>query len=172
MLPGKVRQFGLLTTHWYFVHPDQEELMTAGRICSRDVDTAEPDESAQKAAHKMHARVVGTLVIINAKREPIGMITDRDLAVRVIAAGRDPSQTVVRDIMTPHPGTVYADATLEAALLCMRSNKCRRIPVVDGAGRLEGLLSLDDILKRLTEEFQLISGLVRDESPKSLAHSL
>ena len=143
--------------------------MTVGRICSREVDTAQPEESVQKVAQRMHARVVGTLVVINARREPIGMITDRDLAVRVIAAGRDATQTVVREVMTSHPVTVYTDATIEAALISMRSNQCRRIPVVDGAGTLQGLLSLDDILKRFGEDFQLISGVLRDESPESLA---
>ena len=145
--------------------------MTVGRICTREVDTVEPEESVQKAAQRMHSRKVGTLVVVSASGEPIGMITDRDLAIRVIAANRDPARTVVRDVMTSHPATVYGDATIEGALLAMRTNQCRRIPVVDGAGKLEGLLSLDDILKRLTEEFQLISGLVRDESPESLAHA-
>lgn len=143
--------------------------MAVGKLCSREVDTADPEESVQKAAQRMHARKVGTLVVVNAAREPMGMITDRDLALRVIAVGGDPPRTTVREVMTPHPQTVQIDATIEDALRTMRAHQCRRVPVVDGSGKLAGLLSLDDILELLIEEFQIVGGLIREESPRSLA---
>lgn len=146
--------------------------MSIGRICSREVDTADPDESVQTAAQRMHARKVGTLVVVDPDGKPIGMLTDRDLAVRVVAAGSDPSLTTVAEVMTPRPATEFLDAAIEDALRTMRSAHCRRIPVVDRGGRLTGLVSLDDVLELLSEEFQSIGRVIHDESPQSLASAL
>jgi CBS domain-containing protein len=117
----------------------------------------------------MHARKVGTLVVTNAAHEPIGMINDRDLALRVVAMAGDPPRTTVREVMTIHPQSVHVDAAVEDALRVMRAHQCRRVPVVDGSGKLVGLVSLDDILELLAEEFQIVGGLIREESPRSLA---
>ena len=63
--------------------------MSVGRICVREVDTAEENESVQVAARRMHARNVGTLLILDDAKQPIGILTDRDLTTRVLAEGRD-----------------------------------------------------------------------------------
>lgn len=146
--------------------------MSVGRICSREVDIAQPGESAQAVAQRMHARKVGTLVVVNADRQPVGIVTDRDLAVRVVAQGRDPTQTTIGEVMTRSPATVRADTAIEDALRTMRVHQCRRTPVVDGDGKLVGVLSLDDILELLTEEFRAIGDLLREESPRSLADAV
>lgn len=143
--------------------------MSAGKLCVRSVDVADAEESALTAARRMNDRGVGTLVVVDAGREPIGMLTDRDLTVRVLAKGRDPVLTTVRDVMTPDPETVTECTSLEDALRVMRKGPCRRVPVVDGQGRLVGLLSLDDILELLASEFNSIRGLMRNESPAQLA---
>lgn len=143
--------------------------MSVGRICVREVDLADAQEPVQAAAQRMHSRKVGTLVVLNAKKEPIGIITDRDLAVRVVAAGKDAFETTVEDVMTRSPQTVRVDATIEDALTIMRGRTIRRLPVVDREQHLVGLISLDDILSLLTEEFNEIGGLLQEESPSSLA---
>ena len=117
----------------------------------------------------MHDRKVGTLVVLNDAREPIGMVTDRDLAVRVLAEARDPLLTTVGDVMTRCPQTILEDTPIEEALRVMRAGKFRRLPVVDAHGALLGLLSLDDILDLLTEEFAAIRGILHESSPRSLA---
>ena len=71
--------------------------MSVGRICVREVDLTSPDESTRVAARRMHDRKVGTLVVCNPSRQPVGILTDRDLAVRVVAEGRDPATTRVDD---------------------------------------------------------------------------
>jgi Mg/Co/Ni transporter MgtE len=71
--------------------------------------------------------------------------------------------------MTPFPRTVHEDTPIEEALRIMRVGRFRRLPVVDGTGRLQGLISLDDILDMLTEEFAQIRGLLQAESPARLA---
>lgn len=143
--------------------------MSAGRLCSRSVDLAEPGESALVAAQRMHARNVGTLVVLDAKRTPIGMLTDRDLTLRVLAQGLDPVATTVRQVMSPDPETVSETTPIEDALRVMRRGPCRRVPVVDKQGQLVGLLSLDDILALLTEEFRSIGSLLKQETPGRLA---
>ena len=138
-------------------------------ICVRQVDTTTKDESAQLAAKRMHTRNVGTLVVVDESDEPIGMITDRDLAVRVVAAGKSPYGITVGQVMTDHPTTLSEDASLESAIAVMCAEPCRRLPIVDAAGKLAGLLSLDDVLHLLVSDFTQIGNLLRRESPANLA---
>lgn len=143
--------------------------MTVGRICMREVDLAEPYESVYVAAQRMHARKVGTLVVVDPQQQPVGIITDRDLTVRVLAQCLDPVETTVGDVMTRHPKTVSENEPIEQALAVMRSGPFRRVPVVDRRGALVGVLSLDDVLDLLSEEFSQIGQLLERESPVSLA---
>lgn len=143
--------------------------MSAGRICVHEVDLAKPDESVQVAAARMHSRKVGTLVVLDGERRPIGIVTDRDLAVKVLAEGRDPFATNVRDVMSGGLRTVEEETAIEEALSVMREGPFRRLPVVDEEGRLAGLLSLDDILDLLREEFDQIGDLLKREGPGSLS---
>jgi len=141
--------------------------MSVGRICVREVDIASPEESAQAAAERMSSRAVGSLVVVDEARRPVGMLSDRDLTVRVLAKSKDPRQTKVGEIMTAAPETVKDDTPIEQALAVMRRGPCRRLPVVDVDGKLLGLLSLDDILDLLAEEFRDIGVLLQRESPPS-----
>jgi len=143
--------------------------MTVGRLCVRAVDVAEPNESVQVAAQRMHSRNVGTLVVLDPSRKPIGLVTDRDLTVRVLAEGRDGSQVTVDEVMTQDIRAVDEDCPVEAALEAMRAGPFRRVPVVDKKGKLVGLLSIDDVLDLLAEEFQSIRRLLNKESPSELA---
>ena len=143
--------------------------MSVGRICTRTVDTADLDESAQVVAGRMNARNVGSLVILDEQKCPVGIITDRDLAIRVLAKGLDPASTTVETIMTGCPDRVTESTPIETAIAIMRSGPHRRLPVVDDNDQLVGILSLDDVLDLLCEEFQEIGKLVRKESPNALA---
>lgn len=143
--------------------------MTAGRICTREVDLVDQNESVQVAAERMNSRNVGTLIVLDEESHPIGMLTDRDLALRVVGKGRDAIETTVWDIMTRFPYNISEDTSIEAALTKMRSGGFRRLPVVDREGKLLGVLTLDDILELLCEEFTEIGKLIQKESPASLA---
>lgn len=145
--------------------------MSVGKICVREVDLVEPEESVQVAASRMNSRNVGTLMVLDAESQPIGILTDRDLAIRVVGKGLDAFNTTVREVMSPAPASVREDASIESALSLMRVGPFRRLPVVDEDGRLAGLLSLDDILDLLSEEFTEIGQLVRSESPDVLSKS-
>jgi CBS domain-containing protein len=140
--------------------------MSVGRICVREVDIAERTESVLIAAQRMFDRDVGTLVVIDHDRRPIGLVTDRDIALRATTTGRDPTTIRVAEIMTVDPQTVTEDTPIETALSLMRSNACRRLVVVDAAGRLVGILSLDDLLGLLAEEFTTIGALLDRVAPQ------
>jgi CBS domain-containing protein len=139
--------------------------MSVGRICSRDVDTADPRESVLEVARRMHDRQVGTLVVVDREARPMGLITDRDIAMRVVADGGDAARMMVSDIMTPMPTVVLADTSIQTALGHMRSGRLRRLPVVSGSGALIGIVTLDDILSLIAEEFCIIGALLEREAP-------
>jgi len=145
--------------------------MSVGRICVREVDVIGEKESAQTAARRMHSRKVGTLVVVDEESRPVGIVTDRDLTVRILAPGLDAGHVAVGKVMTHCPETVYADTSIEDALRRMRGGAFRRAPVVDDDGRLVGLLSLDDILELLAEEFAEIGRLIHEEEPSSLGRT-
>jgi CBS domain-containing protein len=143
--------------------------MTVARTCTRCVDFAEGNECATAVAQRMRARNVGTLIIVDHEsRWPTGLVTDRDLVVRVLSEQRDPNQTRITEVMTQFPQTVTEETPIEEALHIMRCGPYRRLPVVNRDGRLVGILSLDDVLRLLTEEFGDISRLLREESPTAL----
>jgi len=144
--------------------------MSAGRICTREVDLVDESESVQVAAERMNSRNVGTLIVLDEEAHPIGMITDRDLALRVVGKGRDAIETIVAEIMTRFPYSVSEETSIEDALTKMRSGGFRRLPVVDQNNKLIGVLTLDDILELLCEEFSEIGKIIQMESPTSLAH--
>jgi CBS domain-containing protein len=117
----------------------------------------------------MNTRNVGTLVVIDTHKSPIGIVTDRDLAMRVVGQGLDPNTTTIESVMSALPETISEDTSIEAAIAAMRRGPHRRLPVVDIHNQLVGLLSLDDILNLLSEEFEEIGKLVRREAPNVLA---
>jgi CBS domain-containing protein len=143
--------------------------MTVGRICIREVDLAEPEETARDAAQRMAARHVGTLVVVDSERRPTGILTDRDLALRVVAAGENAERLSVGEVMTAGIRTIEEDAPIEDALEAMRRQGVRRLPVVDAAGTLVGILSVDDVLSLLIEEFRSMGGVLERSSPRVVA---
>jgi len=144
--------------------------MTIQDICQRDVDTCMAHESVQVAAQRMNARAVGTLVVIDSEVRPIGILTDRDIAIRAVGLGRDAHRTAVTEIMTPDVETVREHNEVESTLALMRANAIRRLPVVNDQGQLVGVVSLDDILTLLAREFQELGRLLSKEKPKYQAN--
>ena len=138
--------------------------MSAGRFCSRDVDTAGYDECVLDAARRMRDRQVGTLIVVDEQR-PVGILTDRDLTVRVLAVGLDPQATRVSAVMTPSPTTIREEDSIEAALGYMRGGRFRRLPVVGRDGRVIGILALDDVLELVAQELADIGQLLKREAP-------
>jgi len=143
--------------------------MSIGRICVRSVDLANPQESAWEAAERMRQRAVGSLVVVDANIHPVGIVTDRDLVERVLAAELDPRSTRILDVMTPGPRSVSESPPLESAFSILRSGPFRRLPVVDDEGKLVGLVSLDDLLVWMAKNFFQVAQLLRREAPTTIA---
>ena len=138
--------------------------MSVGRICNRDVDTAHYDEAVLDSARRMRDRQVGTVIVVDDMR-PVGILTDRDLTVRVLAGGLDPQATRVSEVMTPSPTTIGEDESIETAVGYMRAGRFRRLPVVGRDGRVVGILALDDVLELVAEELADIGQLLKREAP-------
>lgn len=145
--------------------------MTTGRICTREVSVISPSETATAGAARMADHDVGTLVVVDEANRPLGIVTDRDLVVRVLARGLDAASTRIEAVMTPEPRTIGERTPIELALSVMRAGRLRRLPVVDDEGKLVGIQSLDDTLGLLAEELTIIGGLLERQSRVSEARS-
>jgi uncharacterized protein (DUF2267 family) len=104
-----------------------------------------PNRSALEAARALENNNIGAIVVQH-EREVIGIVTDRDLAVRVVGQGRDPRETRLADVMTRSVSTLTPDASRMEAIQLMRSHRIRRIPLVDETNAIVGVVTLDDLL--------------------------
>jgi CBS domain-containing protein len=140
--------------------------MAVGEICNREVVFTEKALSVVDAAQLMRKHHVGDLVVVEEKdgrKHPVGIVTDRDIVVEVVAAEVNPDALKVGDIMGPEVATVRESAGLFEALRYMRDKGVRRMPVVDREGGLVGILTLDDLLSLLAEEMSELAKLVSHE---------
>lgn len=139
--------------------------MTAGRVCVRSVHVANPDESVRIAARRMREADVGTLIVVDNKRNPIGVVTDRDVALRCVAADRDPDTTPISEVMTAPVLCVSESTPIEEALRRMAGISARRLGVTDSEGHLAGILALEDVVDLLVEEAETIGRLLQRRHP-------
>lgn len=137
--------------------------MKAGELCIRIVFTADPDESVIEAARRMRDQRVGDLVVVDqvdGAAHPIGIITDRDLVTRALAEGGAGLRLRVRDVIADELVTATEDDHVEAVLAKLDRHGIRRIPIVDHAGRLQGILTLDDIVTWIGEQVEHTRALI------------
>jgi CBS domain-containing protein len=128
--------------------------------CS-DVMTSNPvccmlDDSTAKLAQMMaHSDIGPVIVVQNGKQNKLaGIVTDRDLALKVVAQGRDPHGTTAAEVMTRNVATVHPDDDIERALSIMKQQQVRRIPVVDSNDSVVGIVSQADVATRIDEPFK------------------
>jgi CBS domain-containing protein len=129
--------------------------MRIGEICTAQTIFCIRDESVQGAALLMRTHHVGDLVVVdesNGERIPVGIVTDRDIVVSVIALGLDPASLLVGDIMSDDLLTCSDKDDVYETIERMRLRGIRRVPVVNAHGTLTGILSADDLLEFLAEE--------------------
>ena len=137
--------------------------MAIGEICSREVVFIARSESCAQAARLMRENHVGSLVVVaktGAPVMPIGMITDRDLAVGVMALGLDPEKTLVEAVMRPRIALLRETEGLGRAIALMRAEGVRRLPVVDADGNLVGVLAADDLIELFADELSGLSAMI------------
>lgn len=141
--------------------------MEVGEICTRSVISVRGDETVQTAAAKLRRFHVGDLVVIDAARErpyPIGLLTDRDIAVGVVASTPEMVSTLTcSDVLSFDPITVNETDDVFAAVEQMVEAAVRRLPVVDERGELVGILSMDDVLGLLSRTFGKLASIPRSQ---------
>ncbi len=140
--------------------------MSIGEICNRKVVVMQREETIAEAAKLMRDQHAGSVLIVNeqdGKRVPIGIVTDRDLVVEVIAPELDPDAITVGDIMMTSFVVVKEDTGVSEAIQYMRAKGVRRLPVVDAEAKLLGIVTLDDLLILLAEELDTLAKLVAQE---------
>jgi CBS domain-containing protein len=137
---------------------------TLGMLATPIVVTANPETTAAQAARLMREHHVGSLVVVDADVDsgrPLGIVTDRDLVLAVMAEELDPSLFTVGDLMTTDLALATADGGLMLAVNTLRERRLRRLIVVDDAGRVVGLLTLEDLLDALAKELGTLAQALR-----------
>jgi len=137
--------------------------MRVGEYCNREVVVIEQDGSITEAARIMREYHVGDVIIVrsqNGKQIPVGILTDRDIALEIVAKSADPEALSVGDAMTYELTTVNEDDDLMHVIEVMRDKGIRRVPVVTLDEVLVGIITVDDLLDLMSEVFIDIVHLV------------
>ncbi len=132
-------------------------------VMTCDVEAIRMNSSLVGAAKLMRRENIGFLPVMNENETVVGVVTDRDLVVRGLSEGRNVYMTRVSEVMTPAAVWCYADDVLTEAAEMMEVNHIRRLLVLDGAKRLVGLLSLDDLAARMSSD-RLLGTVLRSVS--------
>ncbi|TAH39660.1 MAG: CBS domain-containing protein [Planctomycetota bacterium] len=135
--------------------------MTVGQYSLNSPCTITPKATAREAAWLMKTNTIGSLIVVR-RNKPVGMLTDRDLALRVLRGNRNASTLAVEEIMSTPVITVREDAPLSEGARLMREHALRRLPVVDRKGSLMGVLTADDLLCVLAREIGSLADTVLD----------
>ena len=133
--------------------------MNAGERCNRQVVTATRETTISGAARLMRDRHVGSLIVIeniDNRLEPVGILTDRDIVIEVLAEDVDPDAVTVGAVMTTAVLKVCEHDSIFEIAQRMRARGVRRVPVVSKQGELVGVLAQDDILALLGEELSML----------------
>ncbi len=119
--------------------------------------TISAGSSACEAAKEMRSLGIGSLIVVDAENKPTGLVTDRDLALGVLCKGLAPEEALVGELMCSPLISAPAGASVLACTRLMRRHLVRRLPIVDGAGELIGLVSADDLLGCIAEELRSLA---------------
>jgi len=148
--------------------------MSVGEVCNRNVVFIDKEGSIVEAAQLMRSHHVGTLVVVDPSRgkhaSPVGIVTDRDLVIEIVAQEIDLNSATVGDVMSDHLVTVREDDDLLDTIKLMRSKGVRRVPVLAQDESLVGIISVDDIIDLLAEQLSDVVGLMLREQAREKSH--
>lgn len=146
--------------------------MSVGEICNREVVIAHRDDTVVAASKIMRKQHVGCLVVVedgeDGSTRPMGIVTDRDLVIEVLAMGLDTASVTVGDLMGPELLTAREGDGIWETILRMRAMGVRRLPVVNNERKLVGILSMDDLLEFLAGELSDLAKLIRRETRREM----
>ena len=139
--------------------------MTVYTCAQTSVLSVKPDATVRFVAGLMKEKNIGC-VVVTEDHKPVGIVTDRDIALRSEELCEDPDGTQIGSIMTRDIVTIRKDAGIFEAIQVMKSAGVRRMPIVDGAGRLVALLTVDDLIRLLARELGDIARIIGKEGPE------
>ena len=137
--------------------------MSIAEFCNREVVCATRDTTILEAANLMRRHHVGDIIIVDEdadRRWPIGIVTDRDIVVEVVAAGLDPRLVKLADLMLEPLTILEQHVSVAQTVSTMAQKGVRRVPVVDAQGALVGIVTLDDLLAHLAPPLANLGELV------------
>lgn len=147
-------------------------MTNAAQMCNIEVVVATREMTVADAAKLMRQRHVGSLVVTDADdggKRPVGILTDRDMVMEVLALDGDPYAATVGDVMVADLATVRDDQDVREALELMRYKGVRRLPVVDARGYLVGILTADDLARLLADHMATLAGISPREQSREAA---
>jgi CBS domain-containing protein len=147
--------------------------MSIGSVCNREVVYVNREVTVHAASRLMRHYHVGSLVVVDetaGKRVPVGLVTDRDVVVEVLAMDLDAKVMTAGDIMSQELVTAPESLSVQQAIELMRFKGVRRLPVVDDDGRLAGIVTIDDLLGVMADNLAAIAHVVGRE-PKREART-
>ena len=139
--------------------------MPIGDYCRRDPVTARPTLTLREAAELMKRANTGSLLIVEQDRL-VGILTDRDVALGVLAGRLDPEHVEVKELMSRPVATLPERASVSRASRAMRRNALRRLPLLDEQGKLVGIVTSDDLLRLVTGELASLGRAVASQTPE------
>jgi len=144
--------------------------MSLRNMCRKDVVSVRPGTMVNEVVRLMEEKNIGSVVVQNAgergEKEKFGIVTDRDIALRVVGKNLDPTKTLIDDVMTQNMVLILSENLgLLEALEQVRKSAVRRFPVVDVDGNLTGIITLDDIITLLGKEMADVASIIENEGP-------
>ena len=136
--------------------------MSLQNYCRKPVVRIAPETNITEACQLMEQNNIGCLIAERAGKL-CGIVTDRDIALRVAGAKRDPDKTLVKDIMTPDPIRISVDKDLRQLTALMHAYHVRRVPIVNGFDTTVGIVTLDDLIAQLSDQMAEIGKAISEE---------
>lgn len=137
--------------------------MPVGTLATEDVQTTDRDASVRDVAKQMAESGVGSIVVVEDEK-PVGIVTDRSIALAV-GEHDDLGSLTVEDVMASDVATIQEDAEDMELPRMLGEEKVRRLPVVDSDGKLTGIVSLDDLVSTIGEEMEEVANVIEAQSP-------
>lgn len=145
---------------------------TIGQICNRDVVVTTRERSVSDAAKLMRERHVGSVIVVETRegaQHPVGIVTDRDMVVEIIALDLDPRDVTVGELMGSELIVARENDDIRETLSVMRVNGIRRLPVLGEQGDLLGIVASDDLISVLAEDIAAIANMTQHQRSREVA---
>lgn len=140
--------------------------MPLSEYIKKELITCSPEQSVKEVADLMKKYEIGSVLITEDDGKPVGIITDRDIALRCVSTGIDPANVHAKNIMTRSIKAVNQNEGILDVLKCMKEARIRRVPLVDDEGKAVSLVSFGDMLELLVTELAYIAAPTKPEQTK------